>query len=352
MTHRSIDKKWEKRQKIPSGNGYSMPLAINEQEFIMLSISNHGRRRILKHNIHQNQWKVIMKSHHFPLMFGLNCTTMAFDKLSNKLYIKTKQKGINIVIIDLQTQTIKTQIFPNWKEKKLLEWYGFMLINDNIHIIGGKNNAKHLLWNVNHQYQNKLRNIWTFFEPFYYVSTIHVPSRDIVLLIGGISASNKQIGIMMFDLITNKWQRVSGLKCNLFHASTVLTSNEDFVIIAGGYYRNILGSKVTNDRIYILDMRNDEWKLRESKVRLPIGGRNHLMRIGGIKDECLVVGWIKRLFKLRGFRKLLLPPMYIIQLIVDRYGREEIHWIQRCDSDVVTDSNHYSIDLRYLLSTL
>ena len=63
----------------------------------------------------------------------------------------------------------------------------------------------------------------------------------------------------------------------------------------------------------MLDISNcdeNSYKLKQCNVKCPNIGKNILIRSGGgIKDELLVIGWIKRLFKTKKFKDILLPPM-------------------------------------------
>ena len=89
-----------------------------------------------------------------------------------------------------------------------------------------------------------------------------------------------------------------------------------------------------------MDISDDnEYKLRKCDIQTPKAGNCQIVRMGGIEDECLVIGWIKQLFKTKEFKDLQFPPMYLIQLIVKRYNQEEIHWIY---NSACFENRHFS----------
>ena len=183
-------------------------------------------------------------------------------------------------------------------------------------------------------------------------SVVYVPSKNIILLIGGKSGDDKPLGIWKFCVLSQKWTKMNDIKFEHFNVSVALTSNEKYVIIAGGYDQTMHEKscdharqkiRCYSDSMFVLDISNDEqYTLKECTIKVPIPGHNPIVRAGGIKDECLVVGWIKELYKTKEFKDSLLPPMYLIQLIVKRYNQEKIHW--------VSSRAHYCISVKRILS--
>ena len=61
------------------------------------------------------------------------------------------------------------------------------------------------------------------------------------------------------------------IKLHYFNVSLALTSNEHYVIIAGGYHHD--GYTSSSAGIFILDIRNkDEYKLRKCDIKTPKAG--------------------------------------------------------------------------------
>merc|ERR1712154_174279 len=171
---------------------------------------------------------------------------------------------------------------------------------------------------------------------------LYIPCKDIILLIGGQGYRDygaKMVGIWRYFLKTKKWEKVSKFTFDYFNVSVTMTSNQHFVIIAGGY--NI--DRVPNDKIFVLDIRDDNnYKLRKSGIISPLSGYQHIVRIGGgLRDEMLVIGWIRKMFKCAEFNDLSLPPTYIMQLISLWYNQEAVHFLTK--SCQLRKSSHYVI---------
>ena len=72
------------------------------------------------------------------------------------------------------------------------------------------------------------------------------------------------------------------------------------------------------------------------------------VKTGGCKDEILVTVYVKLLFKKEQFQELLLPPVYIIQMIERYFGVEMLHWIGEIDYK----NKHFAIRVKDILTNL
>merc|ERR1712154_753632 len=122
----------------------------------------------------------------------------------------------------------------------------------------------------------------------------------------------------------------------------VLSSNEEYIVIAGGSDED----RYDVDIIHILDIRNlDAFILQQSKIKCPMSGNHKIFRIGGgLKDELLINGWIKKLYKL--------APLDIVEVIQAFYSQESIHWIQRSNNWGTIKKKHFAIYIKDILSSL
>ena len=175
------------------------------------------------------------------------------------------------------------------------------------------------------------------------MSLLHVPSKHMMLMIGG-TISHKPLGIWKFCLIAQEWTKLPNLDFNHKYVDSVLSSNEDYILITRG---------AVSDKISVLDIRDEnEYKLRECKIKLPKVGKCLIVRMGGIKDEILTIGWIKELFKTKQFKKLALPPPYLMKMISLYYNQEMLHWFY--DENSYYDDaihRHQAIKLKHILSS-
>ena len=133
--------------------------------------------------------------------------------------------------------------------------------------------------------------------------------------------------------------------------SSVLSANEEYIIISGGARATGGYDKDKSDKIFVLDIRDEtEYKLRECSIKAPKAGFNPIIRMGGISHKLLVIGWIKGLFKTKEFRNISLPPTYIMELILSWYFQEVIYWTENlCDG---SERALYQIPVKHILSSL
>ena len=121
------------------------------------------------------------------------------------------------------------------------------------------------------------------------------------------------------------------------------------IIIAGGY-----NGYNGDDRIHVLNINGDDkdqYTLKLSDITCPVRGPCIIEITGGIKDEMLVLGYIKYLFTLQKFVNIQMPPIYIIQIIAKWYSVEMLHWMlvsNKSDSlyRVRKNKNHFAIPLK------
>ena len=350
---RQVDKRWISRKsiRIQFHNG----MCINDNEMITII-----DRNIHKYNTHKNEWSQVVKCPRYFLKYrGL----LFFDTTSKQLlsahYVYRKHHSHELVLTMYDIENNKCN--PKRYGPSVTNLAGIVPylchVDGNIHIIGGQVFAPHYVWNFNHK-----RNIYKLIHNFkfergnlMYISLVHVSSKQMILMIGGSDScyyhnndrydeehKKRRIGIWKFCLILQKWAKLQFIGPDFKQANVrcVLSLNEDFVIIAGGWDRNLEKS----DEIFVLDLRDDNhYKLKKSQIKCPQKGICDLVRFGGgIQDELLVIGWIKDLFKTTDFKHLSLPPMYLMKMIQSWYNQEMIHWLQK--------NEHYAIKLKYILS--
>ena len=173
--------------------------------------------------------------------------------------------------------------------------------------------------------------------------TIHVPSKEIILLIGGDRTLKRTLWI--HSLKTNKWSSIENI-FDGYQFGAVLTSDQRYVVLLGGWRRLHDDDEWHGTRISVMDLEN-EWKIRESSIRLTASGQCYAAKTGGIgsKNDLLVAGYIRECFKTKEFVNMQLPPVCIMRIIAVKYDAELIHWIN-------SDGTHKGIYLEDLLLSL
>lgn len=348
MTLSGIDKRWitlpNLCAKIDENDCISI---LNDHEFIIATLYNEtANDGIHKYNINKNAWIQIWE---YPHEEKMQIETMAINRGTeqNKIYLgDCHYKNKRLVMFDTTTNKLSTLKSP-WKLKVDSSMVN---VNGVFHIIGGYQNSTHVSWNSDNDEFVIMHDFKTNgFNDIFSPSTIYVPSKQMILLIGGLCfVTFKMIGIWKFCLKTNKWHKLEGIQLDYYHACPCLTSNEEYIVIGGGLDKN---DNYMN-KLYVLDIREDEeYKLKECDIKLPIDKVKHrIVRSGGgIKDEILVVGWIKKQFKDNDLKELSLLPMYMMQLIALWYNQEMIHWFTDHKD---AENNHYCIRLKHILSCM
>lgn len=334
------DERWIALKSLPSNISYGNASNLNDHEFVFASERYGGNNdcpSIYKYNVHKNEWCAFID---YPKDLKMADHGMAINKISNKMYLCEK----SMVTVDLETKEF------NEYSTNINDINQPFLVNANgtIHGIGGDVSSKHLTWNdSDHSFKemHDFKTIDNIYE-IYGASVIYVPSKQLILLIGGKDIWNdKMIGIWKYCLLSNKWSKVKGIQFDFFQHSAVLTSNQECIVIAGGRDKD---NNCTNS-MHILDIRDENnYILRKSSIQCPMSGSNKIIRSGGgIKDELLTIGWIKHLFNSSEFHHFQFP-LDIMQLIAMWFCQETIHWMEREDVADREASNHFAINLKHI----
>eukprot|EP01084_Bolivina_argentea_P151945 265140_1 len=216
-------------------------------------------------------------------------------------------------------------------------------VDGTIHLIG---NGHHFTFD---DVKNSFVKIYDFdstrfYESsFYGSSAIYVPTKQQIFLF----SSN---GIAVFSVTLGKWKWLQKIQFNFGCCSTVLTSNERYIIVTGRVGK--IPAQLYSQKTSIQVFNTRDFKLHPSSVNCPMPtdpDRTILtFRTGNVfKDGMLVIGWIKSVFKSEKYRHLSLPPTAVIELMVSWYSQEQLHWIH--SSDYSSDYKHFAINIRHIL---
>ena len=233
--------------------------------------------------------------------------------------------------------------------------YSLLMIQGVLHrFTSHLHSSDHLVWNkVQKRFVDAvLLPVPSFMMPGCGALFIYVPSKNIILAIGGEERKNachgiwKYYGIWRFHVDIGRWeylmeieQSINGIE--MYHGcSAVLSSNERYVIFMGRIQREM--------RTMVLDIGDaDNYHLWESSV-YPVSslknswGYHRLAKTGGPKTcKLLVRGWIRKL--------LSSAPMDIVHLL-GQYSSsavpEMVHCMRSLDGN---EQRHYVIPLQDIL---
>ena len=193
---------------------------------------------------------------------------------------------------------------------------------------------------------------WKEFGTIRGCSLIHVPSKGIILMIGGrgygqeeqlpvyptpekTEQNSQMIGIWRYHTASDRWEQIEGIDFNYYLSGCVLSSDERYVIIMGGYrFRNKKGPRKVSfpsEYIHVLDIKHDDahklWRSAVESPRFEFCFTSFVARTGNLKQyNLLKSGWIRRVLG-----STLETPMVIQDLIVNFVFVEMIHCVDTAD---------------------
>eukprot|EP01084_Bolivina_argentea_P125226 221891_1 len=271
------DKYWIRLQGSQLEHTFSSPILLNNNEIIVASQSiidteednDLYKPGIYKYNIKEEKASLLIAyceltrydGNRFTKMLdecassGYSLTfSMAIDDIQNELYLMN-EFGICLLInlISMENKyifsTIETGLYPS-----------LICINDELHIIGGDKNRKHLIFNV----KTKLNVPYTVHEfkerkeSFYAFSTCYIELKQLLFLFGGFDGDDDTYSIYIYSVGDKIWKiSKTELSFNVCSQVVMLTPNEKNIIIFG-----------TNGVIYIINV--DNMNIFKTNITLPL----------------------------------------------------------------------------------
>lgn len=357
-----IDKNWIELDLVQMEDGITTDTVfkLNEQQFIFPANGTKNFHGLYCYNLHSRQFKEFFSFSDSVREIGY---CLQFDSTKNRLYGTSSKSPMFIIDLN-EGKLIEWKTIKSWHQIKtgstpLIENHcgngNLLNVDGNIHLIGGYHNYIHFIWNERtknfsptHNFRSKMEDQMHYYDDYIHdtthLSVIHVPIRGIIVMIGGIDiiwsddpdAHDANINniVWVYHLDTNKWEKITILPFEHAHQSLVMTSDEKYIIL----------SPTNLPYVHALDL--DDYSVYQSSIMMPFIEPNFMVKTGGLKDELLVVGWIKSLFQSEGFQYMEMPPMYLMTLIAQWYSQEEVHWIGKCCD------RHFTINMKKILSSL
>lgn len=234
---------------------------------------------------------------------------------------------------------------------KNIEYPTLLSIKGIIHILGGLNNNKHLIWS---DHDHKFIELYDFKQNMNTMSmlneigsskVIYSSNHEQIIMIKDCIESNTIISkIWIYSLKTMIWSIIQGINIPLWNIECILTSDERNLIISGGCDQN--GN--ISDNIYVLNIEcANQFILRLSNITLPNDMKkwHYLLRSGDNNtNNDLCNGYIKEQCKRY---KCEIPPFYIIQMITNWFEIEMVHFIEKNGND-----QHFAISVKSLLASV
>lgn len=336
--------KWIKGGILPHNVSTDFCCKFNEQQLIFAAPDTHTWNGLYLYNLSSQELKKFIK---YPKNVTIFPYCLQFDASKNQFY-GTGEFQEAMFIIDMN----RGHKFTTWREfrsennpLKGASCGTLLNVNGQLHLIGGWDNSKHLVFNEDSRDFSEIYDFKEKLNDVTNLSLIHVKSKKTILMIKEFDDADNddkykyKSVVWEYCLIARKWKQIKKLRFCHETGSPLLTCDERYVIM----------SDSLNAYIYVLDISNnnhEEYKLYESALEGPWNESHFLIKTGGLKDEILVIGWIKSLFQSVQFQSMEPPPVYLMRSIAAWYSQEEIHWIGKYTA------RHFIINIKQILSSL
>ena len=215
MTLSGIDKRWILLSNFGGTDVLNDCIApLSSFEFVVAILLNYDKDNngIHKYNVHKNKWTQIMR---YPQDELIQVETMAIGQQRHQtmIYFTNLVDG-KLMMFDDEAKNLSTvkSNYPVAEDSSMVN------INGVFHNIGGDENTEHVAWN---SHNDETVIMHDFKEDGYCgilcPSTIYVPSKQMILLIGGDAGLfNKPVGIWKFCLVTQDWKKLEGLQLDYY----------------------------------------------------------------------------------------------------------------------------------------
>ena len=244
---------WFELARVPKGVDYGCAVTMNEHEFLLTTATTHDNsyhlEALLKYNVVNNLWNVLVK---YPSNLELPLPGMTYDEQRHKAYIFDGDHIMSIV--DLKSNHMKV-VKHFTDDKHHYESYPKLLyINGNVHTFSRSDSqgSKHFIWNPDKNKQKFEEMTESIMPPKVstgFAAMICVPSKEMMLVFGAMTPEQHHN-----TLYKEEWKVLKEIEVKISFTGTALTSDERYIIIAGG-------NRI--DSIHILEIcDNDKFILR------------------------------------------------------------------------------------------
>ena len=324
-SRRPRDDRWIVLKEITRQLSTKVSLKLNEQQLLFVA-SRTQSSGIYTYNLHLHTSTQLFK---YSDDIVVDEYYLEIDAQRNKLYGSGFKSPLFIIDLDNDKFIEWAKLKP---KKNIISYKGcgsLINVNGQIHLIGGYGNPKHFIWNDEAEQLQQIYDFRNNLDHTKDLSLVYIPTQGKILMFTWFEVWNH-------DLKTRKWKKIRELEFMHTPKAIVLTSDEHYVILSNSHSRDI----------YAMDISTPAYKLYKSSVKNPWKEEHLMTKVGGLKDELLVFGWIKHLFKTKELKLVQEPPIYLKVLVGSFYSKEEIHWIGQ------NSKRHASITINQVLTTL
>ena len=314
------------------GTVVSNIIALNDNELVICTQidenSGYHDKKNVKHSLQkyvmsQNKWSTIVEftSTGNPMLSYNSQTQQIFFYVNGifSIYNLNNNKDNKIM-----NQNVDLNVYNN----------SFLVVNNDIHLIGGYTNKDHMIWDDK---KKQFESQYTFNHLqlcLEHAGFIHIASRNMLLLMGGYDAGCVKYldDIWRYSLDQKRWEKLPHklpMKCQ--SSAFVITLDEKYIIMFGGIQE---GQPPTKD-IYIMDV--DTFQFNKSKIECPDDGKanyfskmfNAVIVSNRKKVDLVIYGFIKDCWRDKSFQHVAYPPDDVMEMVKLWYTVDDIHLMSR-----------------------
>ena len=315
----------------------------NQQNII--AITSHGS--ILRYSLRENKWEEYSTESKLQKATSPSNFRTAINAEANQILCMTGGDNASLISLKLNKDKSKPTMSVMVESSYGTGGSSAILIEDQLHIIGGWVNKSHLRWNnETKQFDVLHKNVMDIKRGiFINVSTLlKVGNR--VLSFGGYHDRQFLDCMMEYDIIKNAWKR---LKITMPRTMTsfgcVSVMNEKYILLFGGEDGVYNYNHKKFDDVYIYSV--GDRTFTKSGIKCPKAGAefNAVTVNDKEKEELAVYGYIRYQWRTSQINEQLFPPRYLIQIMRRYYHVEYVHLFHSEVGVLDRDNTDWKIDI-------
>ena len=217
-----------------------------------------------------------------------------------------------------------------------------IMIRNDLHVIGGWDNHKHLKgnrksnkWEILHE-----RIVGMDCNCVGYHGLVKIKNR--IMMLGGYGYDRGHTDKMYeYNILTDEWSKSDiKLPSKLCRFGCVSVIDDQYVIICGGETKG----RGNVDDIWIYDVKHKTFRKSNIKCPKKDGYRAYVMNHKNI-NQMAVVGYVRREWRTSQIDEYLFPPKYLVRIMTKYCLKEELHLFDECNT-----STHWKIDVFDIIS--
>lgn len=315
---------WQSLAEVPPGEPYQhFHLVFDDDNKALYAI--HCEQGLLQYSFDKNTWNTVNENiaNNLPAdYFEIQAVPIAIDSQQTIYFGAEHDYSTSLSTLKIPTDPSSSS---QWDiDEGVSNTYKFqgaeaIMINDELHIIGGYGNYNHLKYNKVSKKFDVLHDI-----EFCYPQLIKI--KDKVISFGGYKNGYLD-EIHEYNINDNTWSKLqNSVPVKLIIDGIAAILNEQYVLLFGGNH-----AATCHKEIWIYSVNDQSFK--ESKVECPGQRGGQVFKTGDPEqDELLVYGYI------RSYWNDSFPPRDIINIIYKFFANEWIHLIER-------DGKHWRINM-------